>query len=90
LDRKLLDDLFTWLGKQVSGIPEQDSVNKNFLQELLLGIGIIRRDIDFAVWTDLEETEFPDCIHQSKLDNFDSNKVSDMLRSLSAHIKSDR
>lgn len=64
-DRILLDEFLAWLGVQVTGIATQIHFNKNQLQQLLLGFGLLLRDLEFCLFTDTDETPIPSFLANS-------------------------
>ena len=73
-NRHSLDNFMAWLNQEASGLSEQASLNKNQLQELLLGVGLYIRDHTFACFTDFGETPVPRYLKKSKMSpgNIDS------------------
>lgn len=57
-DRELIDSYLRWLNSKVSGLHKQASPNKNQIQELLLGIGLALRDLDFVNFVEDYEAVF--------------------------------
>jgi hypothetical protein len=51
-DHATLDSFLGWLNKRVSALSKQKTLNKNQLQGLLLGIGILIRDIEISQLSD--------------------------------------
>jgi hypothetical protein len=47
-DRDLVETFLHWLNSKAIGLSKQSSFNKNQVQELLLGIGLTLRDLEFA------------------------------------------
>ena len=81
-DRDLLDGFFGWLGIQVSGIASQVHFNKNQLQQLLLAVGLLLRDLEFCCFTDTEETPIPSFLANSCMGNQDALVIEATLDKL--------
>jgi len=58
-------------------------VNKNQLQELLLGIGLILRDLEFARFVDADETPMPEYLANSCMEPTDIDSIATVLQILS-------
>jgi hypothetical protein len=55
-DRETLDSFLCWLALKTSGLSNQVHLNKNQLQELLLGVALILRDLELSCFVDHEVT----------------------------------
>ena len=77
--RKSLDEFMRWLHSKIVAMSKQKSLNKNQLQELLLGISICLRDHDLSSITDHEETPVPDYLVSSKMVRKDATSIKAAL-----------
>ena len=67
-DRDLVETFLHWLNSKAFGLSKQASFNKNQVQELLLGIGLALRDLEFANFVeDYDETPVPAYIVNSSM-----------------------
>lgn len=81
-DRELLDEFLNWLDFQVSGLTTQMHPNKQQLQQLLLGIGLLLRDLEFSCFTDTCETPIPGFLMESCMDKDDTEAIGTTLNKL--------
>jgi hypothetical protein len=72
--------------KRAAALPKQRLLNKNQLQELLLGIGLYLRDHELACFTDHSETPVPDHIANSKMAATDIDPMMRVLHLLADAI----
>lgn len=84
-NRSSLEEFLGWLTRKASALSKQKkkALNKNQLQQLLLGIGLYLRDIEITCFTDLEEESFPDYLVGSKIIAGDSDSLKRILELLS-------
>jgi len=68
---------------KVSALYKESSLNKNALQELLLGAGLFLRDLELACFENHEETPVPDYISNSHMAAGDLEPITKILESLS-------
>lgn len=89
-DRESIDSFLFWLNSQVSGLHKQNSLNKNQIQELLLGIGLALRDLEFVNFVeDYEETPIPGYLISSSLaaeDLSELEEAMDKIRKVVQHF----
>ena len=83
-DRATLERFLGWLNKRVSSLSQPTSLNKNQLQELLLGIGLLIRDIELSLYP--YAGTVPDGIEGSCLLPQDVNPLFKVMKLLSAAI----
>jgi hypothetical protein len=81
-DRELLDEFLDWLDLQVSGMATQLHLNKNQLQQLLLGIGLLLRDLEFCCFTDTGESPIPSFLVESCMEKEDIEAIATTLNKL--------
>jgi hypothetical protein len=84
-DRATLNTFLGWLKKKIAILAKQVSLNKNKLQELLLGIGLLIRDIDLSQYTDHHRI-IPDDVVESCLVEGDVVPLFAIMKSLSSAI----
>jgi hypothetical protein len=84
-DCATLDTFLGWLKKKIAVLAKQESLNKNQLQELLLGIGLLIRDIDLSLYTDHHRI-IPDEVVESCLVEGDVVPLFAIMKSLSSAI----
>ena len=82
-DRELLDGFLDWLNLQVSGLTIQIHLNKIQLQQLLLGIGLLIRDLQFCCFTNQSETALPEFLLESCMAKEDALAIGAILDKLS-------
>ena len=68
-----------WLNKNASDLSKQKHLNKNQLQELLLGIGLYLRDHELACFTEFEETPVPKVLAKRKMVAEDINTMNRVI-----------
>ena len=73
------------MGVQISGIATQVHLNKNQLQQLLLGIAFVLRDLDFACFADPEEI-LPTFLEKSCMKKEDALAIAAAVDKLSKAI----
>lgn len=78
-DRELLDGFLEWLDSQVSGLITQVHLNKTQVQQLLLGIGFLLRDLEFSCFTDTSEIAIPGFLMESCMDKEDTEVIAAIL-----------
>jgi hypothetical protein len=83
-DRATLDSFVGWLNKRVSALSRQKTLNKNQLQGLLLGIGILIRDIEISQFSD--SGTIPNGIVDCCLLPEDVNPLFNVMKALSAAV----
>lgn len=80
-----------WLDLEVSELARQSRLNKNQLQQLLLGAGLLIRDLEFSCFTDVDETPMPHFVLFSCMDEKDAEAVEKtldaMLETICAHLE---
>ena len=84
-DHATLDTFLGWLKKKIAVLAKQVSLNKNQLQELLLGIGLLIRDIDLSQYTN-DHRIIPDEVVESCLVEGDVVPLFAIMKSLSSAI----
>lgn len=72
--------------QKASGLSKQEFLNKNQLQELLLGVGLYLRDHEIACFVDEEDTSVPEYLVNSKMAVNDVDSISRVLQMLSNGI----
>jgi len=60
---------------KASGLSNQIPLNKNQLQELLLGVALFLRDLEFACFTNTEETSIPPYLVNSCMEATDVDSI---------------
>lgn len=78
-DRRLFDGFLKWLKVQVAGLPTQALLPKKQLHEVLLGLGLILRDHQFACFTNYEETSVPQFLVESCMEAADDDMIDSIL-----------
>lgn len=82
---------FHWLDLEVSGLARQIRLNKNQLQQLLLGAGLLIRDLEFSCFTDVDETPLPHFVLFSCMETEDVEAIEStlnaMLKIICDHLK---
>jgi len=68
-------------------LSKQRYLNKNQLQELLLGVGLYIRDLELSKYTDHEETPVPGYLSKSKMAISDVELIERMLQQLFDALK---
>lgn len=81
-DRETVDSFLRWLTSKVSGLPNQIPINKNQLQELLLGIALFLRDLEMSCFMDPSETTIPPYIADGCLQPSDAGTIGDIVNIL--------
>jgi hypothetical protein len=76
------------LDQKASGLSKQRSLNKNQLQELLLGVGLCLRDHQLSNFAD-PDTPLPDFLINSKMTIEDGESITRILQLLSDAIHHD-
>lgn len=79
-NRRLLDSFLEWSTQKVLGLSKQRSLNKNLLQELLLGVGLYIRDLQLACFTDHEEISIPDYLANTNMATNDVDPINRILQ----------
>lgn len=75
-DRDILDTFLEWLNSKASGLQKQKTLNKNQIQELLLGIGLALRDLYFANFIeDYDKSQVPAYFLTSKMVKEDHSEL---------------
>jgi hypothetical protein len=74
-----------WLNQKVSGL-SKTSLNKNKLQELLLGVGLFIRDLELTQFREPDEPPLPEFLINSCMVADDANSIAGVLRSLSDYV----
>ena len=74
-DRETIDSFLRWLTLKASGLSNQIPLNKNQLQELLLGVALFLRDLEFACFTNTEETSIPPYLVNSCMEATDVDSI---------------
>jgi len=67
------------LASKVSGLSNQVHTNKIQLQELLLGIGLFLRDLEFSCFMDPTETTLPDQLADSCMEASDAESIGEIV-----------
>ena len=80
-DRETLNAFLRWLASKVSGLSNQIPVNKNQLQELLLGIALYLRDLEYSCFVDSSEITVPDYINNSYMEPTDAQSIARIVES---------
>jgi hypothetical protein len=80
-DRESLDAFLRWLAGKTSGLSNQIPVNKNQLQELLLGIALILRDLEFSCFMDPDRA-IPDYLTNSCMAPTDAESIAKIVDTL--------
>jgi hypothetical protein len=88
-NRRSLDGFLKWLDLKISGLSKQKSLNKNQLQELLLGVGLYLRDLELAHFTDHGETSVPDYLANSEMTESDADPLNRVLQLFSDALHKD-
>ena len=81
-DRGYLDGFLGWLTQKTSGLSSQ-TVSKNQLQGLLLGTGLLIRDLELACFTDHGEIPVPDYLVDSCMAPSDTDSITQVLKAIS-------
>ena len=90
-DRESIDSFLHWLSSKASGLCNQIPLNKNQVQELLLGVALFLRDLEFCCFVNHNEVHIPDYVANSCMETDDlgsiSNIVDILLRTIQNQIK---
>jgi len=81
-DRESINAFLRWLAIKASGLSNQIPLNKNQVQELLLGIALLLRDLEFCCFVDHDEVHVPDYIANSCMKPDDLGSISKVLDTL--------
>ena len=65
----------------------QIDTNKNQLQELLLGVALVLRDLEFSCFVDHNETPVPGYIIESCMEPDDVEAITALMKILSDHLE---
>ena len=82
-----LSAFLEWLSQKASGLSKQQFLNKDQIQELLLGVGLYFRDLGLLCFTDHEETPVPDYLANSGMGADDANQIDRILQLISAAVQ---
>lgn len=90
-DRETINSFLRWIATKASGLLNQIPLNKNQVQELLLGVALFLRDLEFACFVDHDEVHVPDYIVNSCMQSDDlspiANVVDTLLRAIQDQIE---
>lgn len=75
------------MDKETSALSEEKSLNKNQIQELLLGMGLYLRDYEFACFADVNEIVLPGFVAASEMKASDDTTINRILRSFSDALR---
>ncbi|KAF9781504.1 hypothetical protein BJ322DRAFT_1022917 [Thelephora terrestris] len=78
-----LQKFLQWLNQKTLDLPKQASLSKNRLQDLLLGVGLLLRDLHFACIVDYDEIEVPGYVTESCMDAGDVGSITRVLENIS-------
>ena len=81
-DKISIDAFLRWLASKASGLSNQIPLNKNQVQELLLGIALFLRDLEFCCFVDHDEVHVPDYIVNSCMEPDDLGSISNVVDTL--------
>jgi len=81
-DRESIEAFLRWLASKASGLSNQIPLNKNQVQELLLGVALFLRDLEFSCFVNHDEVPVPDYIANSCMQAGDHDSISDVVRTL--------
>ena len=73
------------MGGQISGVNTQVNLNKNQLQQLLLGIAFMLRDLDFSCFSEPDE-DIPDFLAESCMQKEDALAIASVVERLNQVI----
>jgi hypothetical protein len=82
-----LDDFLQWLNSKSSGLSSQIPINKNQLQELLLGAALVLRDLEFCCFTDHDEIHVPSYIVNGCMRPSDIDSIAEVVEAISKAVK---
>jgi len=90
-DRETNNSFLHWIATKASGLLNQIPLNKNQVQELLLGVVLFLRDLEFACFVDYDEVHVPNYIANSCMQADDlgsiANAVDTLLRATQDQIR---
>jgi len=81
-DRITVNGFLRWLALKSSGLSNEMPLNKNQLQELLLGIALFLRDLEYSCFVDHEEISVPSYIINGCLQPTDLEPIADVVDTL--------
>ena len=80
-DCALLDECLEWLVETASELSEE-TISKNQLQSLLLGVGLFLRDLEYSCFSDHEEIPIPNPLFNSIMTPKDADTITKLLQSI--------
>ena len=74
-----MEGFLHWFDWEVSELTRQSRLNKNQLQQLLLGAGLLIRDLEFSCFTNVDETPMPPFVLHGCMEEKDAEAVERTL-----------
>ena len=81
-DRETTNSFLRWIATKASGLLNQIPLNKNQVQELLLGVALFLRDLEFACFVDHDRVHVPDYIVNSCMQSDDLGPIANVVDTL--------
>ena len=82
-----MDAFLRWLASKASSLANQIPLNKNKLQELLLGIALVLRDIELSCFVEAEETSIPPYLVNSCMVATDLDSIANVVETISKVVQ---
>ena len=74
-----MEGFLHWFDLEVSELTRQSCLNKNQLQQLLLGAGLLIRDLQFLCFTNVDEKPMPHFVLHGCMEEKDAEAVKKIL-----------
>jgi len=75
------------LASKASSLANQIPLNKNQLQELLLGVALVLRDIELSCFMEAEETSIPPFLVNSCMEATDLESIANVVDAISKVVQ---
>ena len=82
-----MDAFLRWLASKASSLANQIPLNKNQLQELLLGIALVLRDIELSCFVEVEGTSIPLYLVNSCMVATDLDSIVNVVETISKVVQ---
>ena len=86
-DRDTVDTFLRWLASKASNLANEVPLNKNQLQELLLGVGLVLRDIEISCFVEAEGTSIPAYLVNSCMEATDLDSIGNVVEAISRVVQ---
>jgi len=81
-DRETINYFLRWIATKASGLLNQIPLNKNQVQELLLGVALFLRDLELCCFVDHDEVHVPGYIANSCIQADDLGSIANVVDTL--------